>query len=326
MILPDFLPAGSTDAFADNVPEISVVIPVYNAAATISATIGSVLGQTFPCFEIIAVDDGSSDESLSMLLDLAARDSRVRVISQRNSGVSSARNLGVETATAPLVAFLDSDDLWARDKLGCHMALHRDEPELAASYARIAFIAQDADTLDGARTVSTLTPHAPRLADVLGENPVCTASNLVVRRDWFLLTGGFDERLKFAEDQEFVARLVSRGGKVDGIDSVLTGYRFSPDGLSMDHVQMHAGWRILVDRYIDDAAIRTSLEALYCRYLARRLLRSGGSPLKALRFVVRGLRLDARSFMAERQRGIATVLAACVAPLIPAAMRRHLFA
>ncbi|WP_421853077.1 glycosyltransferase family 2 protein [Novosphingobium sp.] len=326
MIASPCLPATPADAFAGIRPEISVVVPVYNAAATIAETIGSVLSQTFPCFEIIAVDDGSSDTSLEILLAIAAQEPRLRVISQRNGGVSSARNLGVEIAAAPLVAFLDADDLWAPGKLAHHIALHRDEPVLAASYARIAFIARDADTLEGARTISTLCPHAPRLADVLGENPVCTASNLVVRRDWFITLGGFDQRLKFAEDQEFVARLVSRGGKVDGIDGVLTGYRFSPDGLSMDHAQMHAGWRVLVDRYIDDAAIRASLEALYCRYLARRLLRSGGNPLRALKFVVRGLRLDARSFMAERQRGIATVLAACVAPLIPAAMRRRIFA
>ncbi len=326
MIQSDVLLACPSGAIAGMIPEISVVVPVYNAARTVSAAIGSVLTQTFPCFEIIAIDDGSSDDSLAILRDLAAQDPRIRVMSQRNGGVSSARNVGVEIATAPLVAFLDSDDLWTRDKLASHVALHCAEPELAGSYARIAFIAHDADTLNGARTVSTLTPHAPRLADVLGENPVCTASNLVVRRDWFLLTGGFDERLKFAEDQEFVARLVSHGGRVGGIDRVLTGYRFSPDGLSMDHMQMHAGWRVLVDRYIEDPAIRASLEALYCRYLARRLLRSGASPLRALHFVVRGLRLDASSFMAERQRGLATVLAACVAPLLPAAMRRHLFA
>lgn len=326
MTVSTVLPAANPGDIVDNIPDISVVVPVYNAAKTIAATIGSVIDQTFAGFEIVAVDDGSTDASLAVLLDLAAQDSRIRVISQRNGGVSSARNLGADMAKAPLVAFLDSDDLWARDKLACHIELHRDEPDLAASYARIAFIAQDAATLDGARTVSTLCGHAPLLADVLGENPVCTASNLVVRRDWLVRLTGFDARLKFAEDQEFVARLVSRGGKVGGIDEVLTGYRFSPDGLSMDHEQMHAGWRVLVDRFIDDAAVRVSLEALYCRYLARRMLRSGGSPLRALHFVMRGLRLDARSFMTEWRRGLATVLAACLAPVIPSAMRRHLFA
>ncbi|WP_353228024.1 glycosyltransferase family A protein [Novosphingobium sp.] len=307
-------------------PEISVVLPVYNASATIAATIRSVLDQTFAYFEIIAVDDGSTDDSLAVLLGLAVQDSRIRVISRRNGGVSSARNRGVETASAPLIAFLDADDLWAREKLACHIARHRDEPALVASYARIAFIAQDAASLDGAWTVSTLPRQPARLRDVLGDNPVCTASNLVVRRDWFLATGGFDEHMTFAEDQEFVARLVARGGKVDGIDSVLTGYRFSPDGLSMDHAKMHAGWRVLADRYIDDAALRAALEALYCRYLARRVLRSGRHPLRALRFVIAGLRRDARSFLAERRRGLSTVLAALVAPLMPAMMRRRLFA
>ncbi|WP_298194744.1 glycosyltransferase family A protein [Novosphingobium sp.] len=326
MIQTRCFPADTRDDYADIRPEISVVVPVYNAAQTIAATINSALAQSFRWFEIVAIDDGSTDDSLDILLELAAQDPRIRVVSKRNGGVSAARNLGVELATAPLVAFLDADDLWARDKLGHHIALHREEPELAASFARIAFIAQNAETLDGAQTVSTISSPMPQLVDVLGENPVCTASNLVVRRDWFIMLGKFDERLKFAEDQEFVARLVSRGGKVCGIDSVLTGYRFSPDGLSMDHAQMHAGWRVLIDRYIDDAAIRASLEALYCRYLARRMLRSGASPLRALKFVVRGLRLDARSFLAEWKRGLATVVAACAAPLIPRAMRRRIFA
>ncbi len=326
MIMSDF-PVARSHADASVIrPEISVIIPVYNTAGTLPATIRSVCEQTFGAFEIIAIDDGSTDNSLAVLLGLAAEDSRIRVISRRNAGVSSARNMGVDMASAPLVAFLDADDLWARNKLASHIALHRDEPALAASYARIAFIAEDAEGLEGARTVSSLSPQPPRLADVLGENPVCTASNLVVRRDWFLRVGGFDERLTFAEDQEFVARLVSQGGKVDGIDGVLTGYRFSPDGLSMDLAKMHAGWRILVDRYIEDAASRAALEALYCRYLARRVLRSGGRPVRALRYVMDGLRLDARSFLAERRRGLSTVAAVLVAPLLTATMRRRLFA
>lgn len=326
MILPRCHPADPRVDYADVRPEISVVVPVYNAAQTIAATVNSVLAQSFRWFEIVAVDDGSTDGSLNILLELAAQDSRLRVVSKHNGGVSAARNLGVEIAAAPLIAFLDADDLWARDKLDRHIALHRAQPELAATFARIAFIAQNAETLDGAKTVSTIASPVPQLVDVLGENPVCTASNLVVRRDWFIMLGKFDERLRFAEDQEFVARLISRGGKASGIDSVLTGYRFSPDGLSMDHDQMHAGWRILVDRYFDDASIRASLEALYCRYLARRMLRSGGSPLRALTFVLRGLRLDARSFMGEWKRGLATIMAACAAPLIPRAMRRRIFA
>lgn len=306
-------------------PEVSVVMPVYNAARTVAASIASVLAQSFAHFELIAIDDGSRDDSLSVLIDLAARDPRIKVVGRENGGVSSARNLGVEMAQAPIIAFLDADDLWEPEKLAYHVALHRDDPALAASYARIAFIDGEATSVAGARTLSSLCPHSPRLVDVLGENPVCTASNFVVRRDWFLHAGGFDTRLGHAEDQDFVARIISRGGRIEGVDAVLTGYRFSPDGLSMELRRMYEGWRKVAQTYLTEAEFAAQ-EALYCRYLARRVLRSGGRPAEALRFVTTGLALDARSFLAQRQRGLATIFGALAAHILPRPLRLRLFA
>jgi len=328
MNMPDRLTADtiSLDELAARPAQVSVVMPVYNAAATLAATVASVQAQDLSAFELIAVDDGSSDNSLDILLDLAAFDPRIRVVSRRNAGVSSARNLGVETASAPLVAFLDADDLWDRHKLSAHCALHRARPDLVASYARIAFIATDADALDGARTLSSLVTNPLGLLAVLGENPVCTASNLVVQRDAFLASGGFDTHLGFAEDQELVARLVARGGAVAGLDMVLTGYRLSVMGLSMDLDRMHAGWREVVGRYCPDKRTRARLEALYYRYLARRALRSGGRAGLALRYVLLGLQQDVRSFLNEPRRSLATIAAALVAPLLPTRVRLRLFA
>lgn len=305
---------------------IAVVMPVYNAAATLAETVASVLAQDFAAFELVAIDDGSRDESLEILLDLAARDPRIRVLSRPNAGVSSARNLGVDTASAPLIAFLDADDLWHPGKLSAHMALHRDQPALVASYARIAFIAADARTLDGARTLSSLVESPLGLIAVLGENPVCTASNLVVRRDAFLACNGFDPALGFAEDQELVARMIGRGGAIAGIDAVLTGYRLSLMGLSMDLDRMHAGWREVVARHLDDPRAKARLEALYYRYLARRALRSGGRSGLALRYVLLGLRQDMRGFLDQPRRSLATIAAALVAPVLPLQLRLRLFA
>ena len=306
-------------------PEVSVVMPVYNAAATLRATIDSVLAQSFPWFELIAIDDGSRDNSLDLLLDLAARDPRLKVVSRPNGGVSSARNMGVEMASAPLIAFLDADDLWAPTKLAHHVALHREDPQLASSYARIAFIDADAGSLEGAQTHSSLCPHSPRLIDVLGENPMCTASNFVVRRDWFCAMGGFDEKLGHAEDQEFAARLIHGGGRMEGVDAVLTGYRFSPCGLSMELERMHAGWRSVASRYLADDQF-AALEAVYCRYLARRVLRGGGSAMRSLHYIATGLRLDARSFFAQRRRAAATLVGAVAALVLPRGVRLRVFA
>lgn len=323
MIMPDNLTA---DELATQTVQVSVVMPVYNAAATLAATIASVQAQDLSAFELIAVDDGSSDASLDILLGLAALDPRIRVLSRKNGGVSSARNLGVETASAPLVAFLDADDLWEAHKLSAHCALHRAQPDLVASYARIAFIATDAVALDGARTLSSLVANPLGLMAVLGENPVCTASNLVVRREAFLASGGFDAGLGFAEDQELVARMVARGGSVAGIDQVLTGYRLSVMGLSMDLDRMHAGWRDVVGRYCADPRARARLEALYYRYLARRALRSGGRAGLALRYVMLGLQQDMRGFLTEPKRSLATIGAALLAPFLPTRLRLRLFA
>lgn len=93
-------------------PLISVVIPVYKVEAYLAACVESVMAQTYQNFEIILVDDGSPDNCPRMCDDLAARDSRIRVIHKENGGLSSARNAGIDAARGDYLAFLDSDDLW----------------------------------------------------------------------------------------------------------------------------------------------------------------------------------------------------------------------
>ncbi|MCX7282737.1 MAG: glycosyltransferase family A protein [Novosphingobium sp.] len=281
--------------------------------------------QSFANFELVIIDDGSTDFTLPALLKLAAQDERIRLTTRENGGVSSARNLGVELGKAPLVAFIDADDIWAPNKLARHIALHTNEPGIAASYARIGFLPQHAESLDACRTISSVSTDQLRLVDVLGENPICTMSNLVVRRECFLAADGLDTSLSHAEDQEFVARLLARGARIEAIDEVLVGYRFSPDGLSMDFDRMKAGWLTVARSHLEGPAL-ASLEALYFRYLARRTLRSGGSAAKALSYALEGLRTDAASFLTDRRRGIGTLIGALIAPLLPRALRRHVFA
>lgn len=91
-------------------PHISVIIPVYNAEATLKKCVDSVLMQPFADFEVILVDDGSKDGSLQICEEYARRDSRVTVIHKENGGVSSARNRGLEIAKGTWVTFVDSDD------------------------------------------------------------------------------------------------------------------------------------------------------------------------------------------------------------------------
>ena len=102
----------------NNNPTISVIVPVYNAEKYLSRCIDSILVQTFTCFELLLVDDGSTDCSGRICDEYAKRDTRIRVIHKENGGVSSARNLGLDNAKGEWICFCDSDDLllnWSTD-------------------------------------------------------------------------------------------------------------------------------------------------------------------------------------------------------------------
>ena len=306
-------------------PTFTVIVPVYNAAATIAATIASVLAQTDDDFELLLIDDGSTDDSLARMVALCATDDRIHVVAQSNAGVATTRNLGAELAKGRLLAFLDADDLWHTEKLARHRAVHDADAQVCASYARITFLEAEHHALDQGRTRSTVPPEPLTVADLLGENPVCTTSNLIVMRNVFVASGGFRAQMAHAEDQEWLVRIAANGARIVGIDETLVGYRASVGGLSADLARMYLGWRDLAARYGGANDLRRA-EAIYCRYLARRALRTGAAPGVALRLVRSGLNTDARAFLADWRRGGLTLVGALVSPFFPAALRMRVFA
>ncbi|MDR0485368.1 MAG: glycosyltransferase, partial [Elusimicrobiota bacterium] len=118
--------------------EISVIIPVYNVEAYLRRCLDSVVNQTFKNLEIICVDDGTKDNSVSILEEYAARDGRIRIFHKENGGLSSARNYGLKYATAPYIAFLDSDDWLELDALEISYRTMRESgADLIVFYAQI---------------------------------------------------------------------------------------------------------------------------------------------------------------------------------------------
>ncbi|MBE9030713.1 glycosyltransferase family 2 protein [filamentous cyanobacterium LEGE 11480] len=121
-------------SLVDRLPQVSVIVPVYNAESFLAATIHSILQQTYKDFEIIAVDDGSTDRSAAILTDLAQTDSRLRVIQQPHQGVAIARNTAIAAARGTLVAPIDADDLWHPEFLAAHIHRHNQTPRITVSY------------------------------------------------------------------------------------------------------------------------------------------------------------------------------------------------
>ncbi|GAB5348338.1 glycosyltransferase family 2 protein [Alteriqipengyuania sp. 357] len=307
-------------------PRFSVVVAAYNAERTIAESIDSVLAQSHQDFEIVVVDDGSSDDTLKIVLQYAEAHEKIFVVSQTNQGVSAARNRGVSIARGTLIAFLDADDVWHADKLARHDALHASDPMVEASFARIAFCPDRTDgPLRPGRTRSSVPEGYCDLEDVVIENAVCTMSNLVIERDVFLELGGFKRSMRYVEDQDLLARVVGYGHLLRGIPETLVGYRMSNDGLSCDFDAMFAAWKELADRWSHVIDVRRG-EALYCRYLARRALRAGSTMETSRNFVRIALDSDRKAFFSGGARGVLTAGATVAGSAMPARARSALFA
>ena len=306
-------------------PTFSVVIPCWNAAATIEKTLHSVLNQTFGDLEVIVVDDGSTDGTADILERCFRVEPRVRVITQTKGGPSRARNHAVlEVARGQYIAFMDADDLWAPEKLERSAAALDADAGLAGIYGRTAFFRDDAQA---ARTVSTVLDHPLTPRDLLRGNAVCTMSNLVVRADAFRASGGFDPSIVYSEDLEWLVRFTAAGHRVEAIDETLVYYRSSDAGLSFNVDRMHQGWKSAVESAIrsgcdlDRRSVRAA-EAVHLRLLSRRALRGSAPRCTALRLAIRGALCSPVGFFSDPGRALLTLCAALVEPLLPSNLRR----
>jgi len=308
-----------------NNPYFSIIMPVYNASKHLRSTIESVLNQSERDFEMIMIDDGSSDNSLAIMLEMANQDHRLKTVSQNNQGVSKTRNLGVDLANGEYLAFIDADDIWQPEKLMYHRKLHEEKTYTAASYAKIAFVDDAAIDDQKAKTFSSVLRQSLKIDDIIAENPVCTTSNLVVNRNVFIASGGFDENMSHAEDQEWLARIIDQGHQVCGINEHLVDYRLSPDGLSFDLPAMYAGWKKLSDTYGAKEG-RKGAEAVFLRYLSRRALRAGAPANVAILYAIQGLRSDSSAFLQDPKRGWLTIISACAGLFLPRSKRIQIFA
>ena len=209
-------------AIAPN-PLISVVVPSYNRAGLIGRTVTSVLAQTLDRFELIIVDDGSTDETLAVLAGFS--DPRIAVFQQPNRGAPVARNAGVAMARSPLIAFQDSDDEWQPGLLSAHVE--------ALATADVAFC-QLEQVYGTAR--SLYPPTAWQLsedvyAQLLGSSHISTQT-LAMTRAIFQRVGGFDPAMPRLQDWDLVLRLAEAGARFHYIAEPLATAHDSPDSLT----------------------------------------------------------------------------------------------
>ena len=186
-------------------PLISVIVPAYNAQSTIGETVESILNQTFTDFELIVVNDGSTDNTLDIVSSF--NDPRLEVFSYPNAGVSASRNRGTSHAIGTYVSFIDADDLWTPDKLEAQIDALENEPQAAVAYSWTNLIDQSGRFLVRGKYA---TYSGNVYAELLVGNFLESASNILLRRQAFIDVGGFDETLSGAADRDFFTRLAAR--------------------------------------------------------------------------------------------------------------------
>ena len=208
-----------------NSPLVSVIIPVYNAAHFLIAALRSVFAQDYPHYEVIVIDDGSTDDLLDVVREFPA----IRLLRQHNQGPAVARNLGVANASGSMIAFLDADDMWRPAKLTAQVNYL-----LAHPHDGYVICHLHALTVPGVE----ISPVFNKLH--WQDDPIASIpSALLVRREIMASVGPFDPQLRAAEDFDWFARANDCGISAGIVDTVLFDKRLHNNNLSLDVALNH---------------------------------------------------------------------------------------
>lgn len=223
------------------VPRISVVVPCYNQAHFLAETLESVLAQTYPAWEVIVVDDGSTDDTAAVVAAFAGR---VKYLRRENGGLSAARNTGLAAATGQLLHFLDSDDSIEPDAYERVAQSVRRNPDADCYHLSWRTIDGGGQPLADFRTQAL---GADALSMLLRGNrfPPCAG---MVRRETALRAGLFKVELRSCEDWDFWIRCAAAGARFEPVADAYALYRRYPGSMSTNHPRMwRSGLQVLED-------------------------------------------------------------------------------
>jgi GT2 family glycosyltransferase len=220
-------------------PTVSVITPAHNAAAYLAGSVESVLGQTFADFELLIVDDGSTDGTVAAARRFAARDPRVRVLTQRNAGPGPARNTGFRHGAGRYFAFIDSDDAWDRTFLAEQIAIldARPDVDVLIGNARNRGGHRDGQPT---RPIEGAVGERISLGDMLGDESALFIMT-VFRRQVIETVGGFDPALLTNEEYDLWIRAAMAGFSFARNPTPLGWYSCRPGSLSSEDARMHTG-------------------------------------------------------------------------------------
>jgi len=244
-------------------PKISIVIPAFNSEKFLTYTIESVVCQSFTDWELVLVDDGSTDSTVSIMQSFVSSDSRIRMISQANAGVSRARNAGLaSTSDTPYVIFLDADDTWEPEALEVLHATLEANTDFVGAYGLGTHMDHTGKPfrtgqLEGSQRtrasyksgrVVSLEPDEPTsFYTLLVSCCIPTPGLLMLRRHAIEISGSFDESLTHCEDADYYFRL-TRHGSFKFVERIILNYRKHPENHSSNKPKMTASRHTILSK------------------------------------------------------------------------------
>ena len=281
-------------------PLVSVVIPAFNGGALLRAAVDSVLAQDYLVpYEIVVVDDGSTDPVEPFLADAGER---VRIVRKDNGGTASARNRGVREAQGDYIAFLDQDDLWDPHKLSRQVPLFRHD-DIALVHAGARFV-------DTSGHVTSILEGDPNLTthELLADSRLAVQT-VVVRRSVLETLGGFDESLSGADDWDMWIRIIDRF-RITAVPDALATIRVHPGNQSRDAELMYSSAEQVMAKHrrihgscaACDRAFRIAARANRAAYYGRlreraRTAAAQGDRRASLQLTVRALKRNPRALL-----------------------------
>ena len=269
-------------------PSVSVIIPVYNGAAEVRRAIDSALAQKNCTVEVIVLNDGSHDETDSVLAEYG---DRIRAVNQQNCGLSKTRNNGIALATGEWVAFLDHDDYWQPEKLSLQLeAARRTGFDVvytnAGNFGDVARVAELRSEPQGMAEGDLLEP-------LLLDNFI-VVSSVMIRRSVIREMGGFDTSLPSVEDWDLWLKLSALGVRFAAVREPVTMYQWRPGSMSKNYDLMRTTRQSIIQRALCSLRARSLPWSVRRRALANiescsAWFLAGSSPRKAIRWYVNSL-------------------------------------
>lgn len=241
-------------------PKVSIITPAYNSEFYIKDAIHSVLSQTYSDFELIVVDDGSTDKTQEIVNSYVTQyPQKIKYIYQANAGPSKARNTAIEHSQGEYIALLDADDIWAKERLERQVKIFETNPKIALVHANITGISSSG------KIIKSFKRNQQYLSGCIFEHLFLrkadiASSTVLLRKDCLKETGLFDEHLSRlgSEDRDLWLRIAQKF-PIQYIDFELAYYRIREGSMSQDYAKMLKGRLYIVDKYTPEKGPRNSL-------------------------------------------------------------------